>query len=144
MPLPVAHALLVSPPSPCAGNVPALVVETSSGSKVLLNQGAATLQFIADNAPKKIIPAAGTIERYQLQNLLNFLSSEFHSTHGPLFGPADEETKQKQREKVVAKAAALFKANAPAPFLMGAEPNVADFYAYVITTWAGYVGVDCS
>lgn len=51
-------------------NVPALLLDDGT----LLNENAATLQWIADNAPKSsLAPAYGTSARYQLMNQLSFL-----------------------------------------------------------------------
>lgn len=65
-----------------AGNVPALVLADGT----LLNQGAAVLQWIADNSPAEagLAPAYGTSGRYLVQNALNQISSEIHANYGPL------------------------------------------------------------
>lgn len=65
-----------------AGNVPALVLADGT----LLNQGAAVLQWIADNSPAEagLAPAYGTSGRYLVQNALNQISSEIHANFGPL------------------------------------------------------------
>jgi len=61
------------------GNVPALVLEDGT----LLNEGAATLQWIADHSAEgsNLAPANGTTGRYVLQNILNYLSSEVHASY---------------------------------------------------------------
>lgn len=67
------------------GNVPALVLD----GNVVLNENAATLQWIADQNPAcELAPRNGTPERYLLQSKLSFLSSELHSLMGPLFNPS--------------------------------------------------------
>lgn len=68
------------------GNVPALVLADGT----LLNEGAAVLQYIADQAPEGSGLAAPykTSARYLLQNVLNYLASELHASYGPLFNPA--------------------------------------------------------
>ena len=55
-----------------AGNVPALVLD----SGVVLNEGAAALQAIADKAPGKVAPENGTDGRYLVQAALNYVASE--------------------------------------------------------------------
>ena len=68
---------------------------------MLLNEGAATLQWIADQAPESgLAPAHGTSERYLLINSLNFLASELHTSFGPLFYAKTEEEKPALRERV--------------------------------------------
>lgn len=123
------------------GNVPALVLE----DKTLLNEGAATLQWIADNsAPgSDLAPANGTSGRYVLINTLNYLASEVHASYGPLFGPGTDEFKAAQRTKLATKftyvSDQLLGDNT---YLGGDKFTVADCYMYVMCGWAGYVGFD--
>src|SRR6266567_3929204 len=66
------------------GYVP--VLELDDGRR--LTEGPAIVQYIADQASgKKLAPAAGTFERYQAQEWLNFIGTELHKTFGPLFKP---------------------------------------------------------
>ena len=66
----------------------------------MLTEGPAILQYIADKVPAaKLAPANGTIERYRLQEWLNFISTELHKSFSPLFNPAmPEEAKQIARD----------------------------------------------
>jgi glutathione S-transferase len=72
-----------------SGNVPTIVDENFPG--MVLNQNSATLQYIADLAtgPVKVAPAVGTYERYVLQNVLSWISSELHGTLGPMWNPTN-------------------------------------------------------
>ena len=68
------------------GYVPAL--ELDNGKR--LTEGPAIVQYLADLAPNSgLAPKNGTFERYQLQEWLNFITSEIHKTFSPLFNPAD-------------------------------------------------------
>lgn len=108
----------------------------------LLNEGAATLQYIADLAPGSgLAPPAGSEERYVLINNLNFLASELHASFGPLFGPGSDEFKAAQREKVATKLALAEGLLASKVIPDGATPDVAALYLYIIQSWSGYVGV---
>jgi glutathione S-transferase len=81
------------------GNVPALVLADGT----LFNEGAAVLQWIADQAPQsKLAAAAGTTERYQQLNELNFTATDLHASgYGPLFNPAlTGDAKQAQLTKL--------------------------------------------
>ena len=67
------------------GYVPLLVL--NDGTQ--LSEGPAIVQYIADQVPdKQLAPANGSMARYQLQSLLNFISTELHKGFGPLFNPA--------------------------------------------------------
>ena len=57
------------------GYVPALVLDNGT----VLTEGAAIVQYIADQVPfKNLAPPNGTIERTKLQSWLNFFSGEMH------------------------------------------------------------------
>ena len=57
------------------GYVPLL--ELDDGTR--LTEGPAIVQYIADQVPdKNLAPPNGSLARYQLQSLLNFITSELH------------------------------------------------------------------
>ena len=78
------------------GYVPALVLEDGE----VLTEGAAIIQYLADRVPeKKLTPPADTMERYRLQEWLNFISTELHKAFAPLFNPnAPEEWKTQMKD----------------------------------------------
>src|SRR5437764_388234 len=80
------------------GYVPALKLDNGQ----VLTENVALLQYIADQNPgAKLLPAAGTLERYRVQEWLCFISSEIHKSFAPLFAPhATEEVKQFARGNV--------------------------------------------
>src|ERR1043165_6303859 len=64
------------------GYVPALQLDNGE----LLTEGPAIVQYLADQKPDaKLAPANGSIERYRLQQWLNFISTELHKGLGALF-----------------------------------------------------------
>ncbi|MGZ5249519.1 MAG: glutathione S-transferase N-terminal domain-containing protein, partial [Caldimonas sp.] len=83
------------------GYVPLL--ELDDGTR--LSEGPVIVQYIADQVPaKKLAPAAGTMERYRLQEWLNFITSELHKGFGAIFNPAmPEEGKAVMRARVTDK-----------------------------------------
>jgi glutathione S-transferase len=75
------------------GYVPALLLDDG----ILLTEGPAIVQWIADQVPsKRLAPANGTIERTKLQAWLNFFSSEMHKG---AFGPLSTKAYQKNPKK---------------------------------------------
>jgi len=121
------------------GNVPTLVLEDGT----LLNEGAATLQWIADqSAGSDLAPANGTNPRYVLINTLNYLASEVHASYGPLFGPGTDEFKTAQKAKLATKFTYVAELLGDKHFLGGDKFTVADAYLFVMCGWAGYVGFD--
>jgi glutathione S-transferase len=124
------------------GSVPALQLDDGA----VLTEGPAIVQYLADQAPaKKLAPANGTFERYQLMEILNYLTSEVHKTFGPLFNPkSSDEAKAAARTALAQRFAYLDKKLAAAPFLTGEQFTVADAYLFVLLSWTGHVGIDLS
>jgi glutathione S-transferase len=122
------------------GYVPLL--ELDNGER--LSEGPAIIQYIADQVPaKKLAPANGTMARYRLQEWLNFITSELHKGFSPLFNPAmPEEGKALSRAKLGERFKWVDAQLEGKNYLMGADFSVADAYLFVISTWAGHVGVD--
>ncbi|KAJ3202356.1 hypothetical protein HK099_001881 [Clydaea vesicula] len=122
------------------GNVPALVL--SDGK--LLNENAATLQYIADlNPAAKLAPANGTNERYVLQSKLSFLSSEVHSSVGSLFSAPAGDIREYFVQKANTKLSYLEKVELPGKkFLVGDNFTVADSYLYIILSWLQFLNID--
>ena len=62
------------------------MLETDDG--IVLTEGPVIVQYVADKAPNsKLAPPAGSKERYQVQEWLNFITSELHKNFGPIFRP---------------------------------------------------------
>lgn len=121
------------------GNVPALVLDDGT----VLNENAATLQWIADQRPGSVGAAAGTVARYELIAALSYISSEFHGTIGGLFYPASEEIYAYIREKLAKKLSYVESTLiGKKSFVVGNSFTVADAYLYICLTWTGYLKVD--
>lgn len=124
------------------GYVPAL--EMAEGG--LLTEGPAIVQYLADRVPeKKLAPPNGTLERYRLQEWLNYISTELHKGFSPLFNPrASEEWKELTKERLVMRFTLAAERLAGRPYLMGETFTVADAYLFTILRWTGHSGVDLS
>ena len=125
------------------GYVPALALEDGT----LLTEGAAIVQYIADQVPSKnLAPPNGTVARTKLQAWLNFVSSEMHKGgFSPLFykGMPDE-AKNIFRARLTARFTHLdqhFSGNA---YLMGRDYSIADAHLFVVSNWARWVNFDLS
>ncbi|RXZ43428.1 glutathione transferase GstA [Crenobacter cavernae] len=117
------------------GYVPALALDNGE----VLTEAAVVVQYIADRAPDKhLAPPAGTIERYRLQEWLNFISAEIHKGFGPFWSPA---TPQEQKDAAWARLSQRFawveQQLAGKDYLMGPF-SVADGYLFTILNWTGY------
>lgn len=124
------------------GYVPALLLDDGQ----VLTEGPAIIQYLADRLPeKKLAPPAGAVERYRLQEWLNFISTELHKGFGALFNPkAPDEWKTTARELLVRRIAYAAKRLESKPYLMGNDFTVADAYLFTVLGWSNWVGVDLS
>jgi glutathione S-transferase len=90
-----------------------------------------------------LAPRAGSFERYQLMEILNYISSELHKGYGPLFNP---KISADRRAEVVAdlgkKLAWMSKFLGSKTYLMGNTFTAADAYLFTILSWSAHVKVD--
>jgi len=124
------------------GYVPTL--ELDSGER--LTEGPAIVQYLADQKPDAgLAPKNGTLERYKLQEWLNFLTSEIHKQFSPLFKPnTPEEYKKIAKENLAGRFQWLDKQLAGKDYLMGKPFTVADAYLFVLTNWTKPTQIDLS
>lgn len=122
------------------GYVPALKLDDGT----VLTEGPAIVQFLADKAPaSKLIPAAGTMERYRVLEWLNFISTELHKSFSPLFNPANTDArKQEARDYLARRFTTVEQQLAKTPFIAGDSFTVADAYLFTVLGWGKYVNVE--
>jgi glutathione S-transferase len=124
------------------GQVPALQLDNGE----ILTEGPVIVQMIADKAPGKgLAPAAGTAERYRLQEWLNFITTELHKNFSPLFQPAiPDDVKTFFKDRIMGKFKYADGKLAGQDYLMGKQFSVADGYLFVMLKWAERTGMDLS
>ncbi|WP_079417445.1 glutathione transferase GstA [Thiomonas intermedia] len=124
------------------GYVPTLELDDGT----ILTEGPAIVQYLADRKPElNLAPANGTLARYQLQEWLNFISTELHKQFSPLFNPASSaDLVAAQKAKLADRFALIAQTLDKQDYLMPTGFSVADPYLYTVMSWAGYVGVDLS
>ena len=122
------------------GYVPAVKLDDGS----ILTEGAAILQYIADQRPDSgLAPKFGTMERYRLQEWLTFIGTEIHKTFSPLFNKATKEEAKTSACNLLAKRLGYVETQlANKPYLMGMSFTVADAYMFVVLSWSSHVGFD--
>ena len=124
------------------GYVPALGLDDGS----LLTEGPAIVQYMADQKPDSgLAPKSGTKERLQLQEWLNFISTELHKAMGTFFNPkAPDDWKAAVTERLGVRMDYLAKELTGKQYLMGEKFSVADAYLFTILNWAPMVKFDMS
>ena len=121
------------------------VLELDDGQR--LTEGPAIVQYLADQRPQAgLIPKAGTLERYRVQEWLNFITSELHKTFHPLFHR--DTTSADWQKSAEDKLAQWFDWLSPQlsaqPYLTGDTFTVADAYLFTVLNWTRFVKVDLS
>lgn len=125
------------------GQVPAL--RTDDGQ--ILTEGPAILQYVADRKPEAgLAPPAGSFERAQLQQWLNYIGSEIHkAVFYMCFNPASPpEVKAFVKDTLLpARYAFLSKHLEGREYLLD-RFTVADAYLVTTLNWAAPAGIDLS
>ncbi len=127
-----------------SGKVPAVALDNQR----VLTEAAAILRWLVDTYPDARLGTAGgqPLERFALDEMLSYLTSEVHVAFGPFFAPArylDDEKqfdalKRKSLDQVAEQLATLDATLGKATFLLG-DRSVADAYLYVLARWADYL-----
>ena len=124
------------------GYVPTLELDNGE----ILLEGPAIIQYIADQVPDKgLAPPNGSLDRYRLQQWLNFISTELHKGIGALYNPALPDGAREMFIGLVSK-----RLNVLAPmlenklFLMGDDFTVADGYLFTVLGWCPHLDFDLS
>ena len=122
------------------GAVPALQLDDGR----VLTEGPAIVQYLADQKPESgLAPPAGTFERYQLMEILNYITSEVHKGYSPLFNPKiSADWKASAMANLGKKFDWLSGFLGSKTFLLGITFSVADAYLFTVLRWSEHVGVD--
>ena len=122
------------------GYVPTLQLDNGQ----VLTEGPAIVQYLADQKPDSgLVPAAGTMERYRVQEWLNFITSEIHKSYSPLFNPAASADWKDAAKANLAKRFEFVAKNLEGKnYLMGEKFSIADAYLFTVANWGQWVGVD--
>lgn len=124
------------------GYVPALVL----GDGELMTEASVLVQYLADQKPESgLMPKAGDMARYRVQQWLAFVATELHKVFGAFFKPnTPEATKEINRELLARRLAYVDAKLDGRSYLMGDAFTAADAYLWTILGWARLVGIDLS
>ena len=124
------------------GYVPLLELDDGT----LLREGPVIVQYIADQVPLKMLaPQNGSLQRYRLQEWLNFIGTELHKGFSPLFNPATPaEYKTIATDKLLQRLQWVDSQLADKQYLMGDQFTVADGYLFTVTNWTTPTQIDIS
>ena len=122
------------------GAVPALKLDNGQ----VLTEGVVIMQYLADQRPDSgLAPKNGTLERYRVQEWLNYITSEVHKTFSPLWNPtADPAVKEYASSNLFKKFDWLNTQLTGKKYLTGDKFTVADAYLFAIVNWTNFLGID--
>ena len=121
------------------GQVPCL--ELDNGDK--LTEGPVIVQYIADQNGSGLAGKPGSMERYHVQEWLNFTTSELHKTFGPIFRATTPDAfKEISRANLGKRFDWIDKELAGKQYLMGDKFSVADAYMFTVMRWTQRINVD--
>jgi glutathione S-transferase len=122
------------------GYVPALELDDGE----VLTEGTAIVQYLADKKPDAgLVPAAGSLERYRLQEMLGYINSELHKAYTPLFNPKSTPDMRAYSEDSLRKRYAFIEQRLDGKaYLFGDSFTAADAYLFTVTNWAKFVKLD--
>ena len=124
------------------GYVPALVLPDGE----LMTEASVVVQYLADQKPESgLMPGAGDMARYRVQQWLSFVATELHKTFSPFFKPGTPEaTKETNRAHLSKRLAYVDRKLDGRSYLTGDAFTAADAYLWTILGWAKVVGIDLS
>lgn len=122
------------------GYVPVLQLDNGE----YLTEGPAIVQYIADQNPDcGLAPAAGTPDRYRLQEWLTFLNAEVHKNFSPLFNPAStDDMKTAASAALDQRLSYIAEQLEGKDYLLDDTFTAADAYLFTILGWGQFVGID--
>ena len=121
------------------GQVPCL--ELDNGDK--LTEGPVIVQYVADQNGSGLAGKPGSMERYHVQEWLNFTTSELHKTFGPIFRATTPDAfKEISRANLGKRFDWIDKELAGKQYLMGDKFSVADAYMFTVMRWTQRINVD--
>jgi glutathione S-transferase len=121
------------------GAVPALKLDNGQ----VLTEGVAIMQYLADQKPESnLAPKNGTLERYRVQEWLNYITSEVHKGFSPLWASKDEAVKEYALTNLKKRFDWLEKQLAGKKYLTGDTFTVADAYLFTVVNWANPLAID--
>ncbi|WP_174509358.1 glutathione transferase GstA [Klebsiella oxytoca] len=122
------------------GQVPALLLDDD----ILLTEGVAIMQYIADQVPdRQLLAPVGSVARYQTLEWLNYVATELHKGFTPLFRPdTPEDYKPTARAQLEKKLQYIDGSLADKQWLNGHRFTIADGYLFTVLRWAYALKLD--
>ena len=110
--------------------------------KAVLTEGAVILQYLAEST--EFLPEAGTLERFHVQEYLNFVASELHKAFSPFFNDSATEERRNQSRQTIRRHFDYLEAQLEdgRNYLVGNSFSIADAYLFVVCSWVSVPAID--
>jgi glutathione S-transferase len=110
----------------------------------VITEGPVIVQYIADRVPeKKLVPAWGSMERYRVQEWLNFVCSEVHKNFGLIFKfRSVEGLAPVLIAAIVDRIGHIAQQLEGRQYLVGDTFTVADAYLFTALSWCKFLQID--
>ena len=120
--------------------MPALLLDDD----ILLTEGVAIMQYIADQVPDRhLLAPVGSVARYQTLEWLNYVATELHKGFTPLFRPdTPEDYKPVARALLEKKLQYVDASLADKQWLTGHRFTIADGYLFTVLRWGYAIKLD--
>ena len=123
------------------GRVPTLELDDGT----TFTEVAVLLQVIADRKPGALAPEVATMERYRLNEWLNFIATEIHKGYNSLWHPELGEAAVAGATATLKKRYAVIETQlGKTPYLTGDAFTIADAYLFTVTNWSNFLKLDLS
>lgn len=121
------------------GYVPTLELDNGE----VLTECPVILQYIADQKPASgLAPAAGTSERYRLQEWLNFITAEVHKSMGTFFNPGCKDAWKEGVAAYLSRRLDWLAGQMDGREYVMNSYSVADPYLFTVLNWGQFVSFD--
>lgn len=122
------------------GYVPALQLDDGT----VMTEASAIAQYVADSKPAaKLVPPAGSKERYALLGWMNFIATEIHKGISPLWKPNTPEAyKEIVKQTLATRFDHLSAQLGDKPYLTGDQFTIADGYLFTVLNWTNFLKLD--
>ncbi|WP_416392083.1 glutathione transferase GstA [Alloalcanivorax xenomutans] len=121
------------------GRVPLLVLE--DGAR--LTEGPAICQYLVDRFGRAdLLPAAGSLERFRVNEWQNFIATELHKNFAPFFKPGyPDASRILMRETLSTALSWVATQLEQRDFLTGDTFTIADAYLFTVTGWVDFAAI---
>ena len=121
------------------GAVPLLQLDSGN----TIREGVVILQYLADQNPDlNLAPKYGTMERYEVNQWLNFITTDLHKSFSVFFYDGGDKAKKLYQDRLDRYFQLVAEELENQDYICGNDFTIADPYLYTMLTWGQKIGMD--